>query len=47
VGRKPKMKPHQTKEVLHRRDVCEPQCDIACSYNVSHTTISRRPKAAP
>jgi DNA invertase Pin-like site-specific DNA recombinase len=41
MGRPPKMTPHQVKEALRRRDAGEPQRDIARSYNVSHSTISR------
>ena len=32
---------HQIKEALRRRDNGEPMRDIARSYNVSHSTISR------
>ena len=41
MGRPPKMTPHQVKEALHRRDAGEPMRDIARTYNVSHSTISR------
>lgn len=41
MGRPPKMTPHQVKEALKRRDTGEPMRDIARSYNVSHSTISR------
>jgi DNA invertase Pin-like site-specific DNA recombinase len=41
MGRPPKMTPHQVKEALGRRDAGEPMRDIARSYNVSHSTISR------
>jgi DNA invertase Pin-like site-specific DNA recombinase len=41
MGRPPKMTPHQVKEALSRRDAGEPMRDIAKSYNVSHSTISR------
>jgi DNA invertase Pin-like site-specific DNA recombinase len=41
MGRPPKLTPHQMKEALHRRDAGEPMRDIARSYNVSHSTISR------
>jgi DNA invertase Pin-like site-specific DNA recombinase len=41
MGRPPKMTPHQIKEALRRRDNGEPMRDIANSYNVSHSTISR------
>jgi DNA invertase Pin-like site-specific DNA recombinase len=41
MGRPPKMTPHQIKEALERRLAGEPMRDIARSYNVSHSTISR------
>jgi DNA invertase Pin-like site-specific DNA recombinase len=41
MGRPPKMAPHQIKEALHRRDAGEPMRDIARTYNVWHSTISR------
>ena len=41
MGRKPKMTQHQVKEALRRRGAGEPMRDIARSYNVSHSTISR------
>jgi DNA invertase Pin-like site-specific DNA recombinase len=41
LGRKPKLTPHQVREALARREVGEPLTDIARSYNVSHSTISR------
>ena len=41
MGRKPKLTPHQIKEALRRRDEGEPMREIARSYNVSHSTISR------
>jgi DNA invertase Pin-like site-specific DNA recombinase len=42
LGRKPKLTPHQRREALRRRDeLGEPVGDIARSYNVSHSTISR------
>ncbi len=41
MGRKPKMTPHQRKEALKRRDAGEAMRDIAKSFNVSHSTISR------
>jgi DNA invertase Pin-like site-specific DNA recombinase len=40
-GRKPKLKPHQRKEALSRREAGEPVVEIARSYAVSHSTISR------
>jgi DNA invertase Pin-like site-specific DNA recombinase len=41
MGRPSKMTPHQIKEALQRRDSGEPMRDIARTYNVSHSTISR------
>jgi DNA invertase Pin-like site-specific DNA recombinase len=41
LGRKPKMTPHQRREALRRREAGEPLTEIARTYNVSHSTISR------
>jgi len=42
LGRKPKLTEHQKREAIRRRDRNgEPVRDIARSYNVSHSTISR------
>jgi DNA invertase Pin-like site-specific DNA recombinase len=41
LGRKPSLNPHQQKEAIRRRDAGEPTRDIARSYAVSHSTISR------
>ncbi len=41
MGRKPKLTPHQQREAIARRDAGENLADIARSYNVSHSTISR------
>jgi DNA invertase Pin-like site-specific DNA recombinase len=41
MGRPPKLTPHQVREALHRRDAAEAMRDIAKSYDVSHSTISR------
>jgi DNA invertase Pin-like site-specific DNA recombinase len=41
LGRKPKLTPHQQIEARRRRDRGEPIRDIARSFNVSHSTISR------
>lgn len=41
LGRKPKLTAHQVKEAIKRRDGGEPTREIARSYNVSHSTISR------
>lgn len=40
-GRKPKLTPHQRHEAIARRTAGELLTDIARSYNVSHSTISR------
>jgi len=42
LGRKPKLTDHQKREAIRRRDLDgEPVREIARSYNVSHSTISR------
>ena len=41
LGRKPKLTSHQIKEALRRREAGEVLTEIARSYNVSHSTISR------
>jgi DNA invertase Pin-like site-specific DNA recombinase len=41
MGRKPKLTPHQRREAIARRERGEALTDIARSYNVSHSTISR------
>jgi DNA invertase Pin-like site-specific DNA recombinase len=41
LGRRPKLTPHQQHEARSRRANGEPLMDIARSYNVSHSTISR------
>ena len=41
MGRPPKLTSHQVKEALRRRDAGEAMRDIARTYNVSHSTISR------
>ena len=41
MGRKPKLTAHQRQEALNRREAGECLVDIARSYNVSHSTISR------
>jgi DNA invertase Pin-like site-specific DNA recombinase len=41
LGRKPKLTPHQQQEARRRRAADESIRDIARSYNVSHSTISR------
>lgn len=41
MGRPPKLTAEQQKEALRRRDAGEPVREIARSYNVSHSTISR------
>jgi DNA invertase Pin-like site-specific DNA recombinase len=41
LGRKPKLTPHQRVEALKRRDAGEPLVEIARTFGVSHSTISR------
>ena len=41
MGRKPKLTAHQQREAIKRRDRGEPTREIARTYNVSHSTISR------
>jgi DNA invertase Pin-like site-specific DNA recombinase len=41
LGRKPKLTAHQKREALARREAGEPLVEIARSYNVSHSTVSR------
>jgi DNA invertase Pin-like site-specific DNA recombinase len=41
MGRKPKLTHHQQQEAIARRGAGEALVDIARSYNVSHSTISR------
>lgn len=41
MGRKPKLTPHQRREALVRREAGEALTEIARTYNVSHSTISR------
>ena len=41
MGRKPKLTMHQRSEALRRREAGEPLVDIARSFAVSHSTISR------
>ncbi len=43
LGRKPKLTMHQQREAIRRREDGEPVREIARSYNVSHSTISRLP----
>lgn len=47
LGRKPKLTPHQRREALERRGKGEALTEIARSYNVSHSTISRLKIASP
>ena len=47
LGRRPKLTPHQQREALERRAKGEALTEIARSYNVSHSTISRLKAAAP
>jgi DNA invertase Pin-like site-specific DNA recombinase len=41
MGRRPKLTQHQRSEAIRRRDAGETLMDIARSYAVSHSTISR------
>ena len=41
MGRRPKLTPHQRREAIARREAGEVLTDIARSYAVSHSTISR------
>jgi DNA invertase Pin-like site-specific DNA recombinase len=41
LGRKPKLTAHQQREAIKRRDGGETVRDIAHTYNVSYSTISR------
>lgn len=41
MGRPPKLTPHQAREALRRCEAGEASREIARSYNVSHSTISR------
>lgn len=41
MGRRPKLTPHEQREAVARRERGEALTDIARSYNVSHSTISR------
>jgi DNA invertase Pin-like site-specific DNA recombinase len=48
LDRKPKLTDHQKREAICRRDQDgETVRDIARSYNVSHSTISRLPPEKP
>ena len=40
-GRRPKLTKHQVREALKRVEAGEPMREIALSYNVDHSTISR------
>jgi DNA invertase Pin-like site-specific DNA recombinase len=41
LGRNPKLTPHQKREAVARREAGETVMEIARTYNVSHSTISR------
>ena len=41
LGRRPKLTPHQQQEARRRKHSGEPVRDIARSYNVHNSTISR------
>ena len=45
-GRKPKLSAFQIEEALRRRDAGEALTEIAKSYGVSHSTISRLPQSS-
>src|ERR671917_2396273 len=47
LGRRPKLTAHQRREALERREKGEALTEIARSYNVSHSTISRLKAASP
>jgi DNA invertase Pin-like site-specific DNA recombinase len=47
MGRPAKLTNHQKREAIARRDAGEALMDIARTYGVSHTTISRLTVAAP
>lgn len=47
LGRPPKLTPHQVREAIARRDNGEALTDIARTYNVSHSTISRLKARSP
>jgi DNA invertase Pin-like site-specific DNA recombinase len=46
LGRKPKLTPHQQREARQRIEAGEAMRDVARSYNVHHSTISRLPPPA-
>jgi DNA invertase Pin-like site-specific DNA recombinase len=46
LGRKPKLTPHQQREARQRIEAGEAMRDVARSYNVHHSTISRLPPQA-
>jgi DNA invertase Pin-like site-specific DNA recombinase len=41
LGRRPKLTPHQQREAIKRKENGEPIRDIARTYNVHNSTISR------
>jgi DNA invertase Pin-like site-specific DNA recombinase len=45
MGRPPKLTPHQRREAIERRAAGEALTDIARTFSVSHTTISRLTEA--
>src|ERR1700730_14119779 len=47
LGWKPKLTGHQRREAIARREAGEVLTEIARSYNVSHSTISRLSEHAP
>jgi len=47
LGSKPKLTNRQKREAIKRRDAGEPVLEIARTYNISHSTISRLTDCAP
>jgi hypothetical protein len=47
LGRRPKLMPHQRREALERREKGDALTEIARTYNVSHSTISRLKATSP
>jgi DNA invertase Pin-like site-specific DNA recombinase len=47
LGRKPKLTPHQVKEILRRKENGEAVREIARCYNVHNSTISRLGMSGP
>jgi DNA invertase Pin-like site-specific DNA recombinase len=47
LGSEPKLTNHQKREAIKRRDAGEPVLEIARTYNISHSTISRLTDCVP